>query len=65
MSGFDWFGYQAGTDAPGADLDSFRLAIDNSSYYLQIGMKRPAGLIMRMADIVAHQCGFATEFAAI
>lgn len=54
--------HRAGTDTTGANLDTPHLAVFQRAHPLQIGIKTPFGLVVGMANIIAHLGPFATFF---
>jgi len=52
----------AGLDAAGADFYLSGLAVLNSLYLLEVGVPTFLGLIVGMADIIAHHGFFAADF---
>jgi hypothetical protein len=56
------FGYMAGTDAAGADLDASHCALTDCFNLLQVRMPGTAGFVVRMADVVSEARTFAADF---
>jgi hypothetical protein len=54
-----------GTQATGADVDSFYLTLDESFNALDVGFPGAFGLQVRVADIHAGGFAFATDFAYV
>ena len=58
------FGYRAGTDATGADLDGRYAAVRSFCFHLlQVRVPGGTGLVVGVADIVATAGAFAADFA--
>jgi hypothetical protein len=52
-----------GSNASGANLDAAHRTVVNCFYLLQVRVPGPAGLVIRMADIIAEAGAFSTYFA--
>jgi hypothetical protein len=49
------------TQASGADPNTLRLAVDQCSDWLKVGLEDPLGLVIRVTDVMTGLATFATE----